>query len=196
MKPEKITEATDFVVRAYGEFLATRAIGRAARNDLEDKVQRCGSECVLIVDFAGVEAMTISFTDEFIGRFYDSLGSSDRRPAGVLLEGLNEETSEAVSICLERRDLVAVTVSNGQPVLLGKAEFLQTSYAEAVRLGTFGATEFAAALQITPQNANNRLKRLTEAGAIRRQRVQLSDRGGKEFVYRSIVSAPSDDQRP
>lgn len=165
MKPEKITEATAFSVRRYGAFLATRASGRAARNDLEEAALRCVPGSVLIVDFAGVDAMTISFTDEFLGRFYSSLGSSDPRLAGVLLDGLNDETAEAVSICLERRELVAATVSRTQPTLLGKADFLQGTYSEAVTLGTFSATEFATALQISPQNSNNRLKRLVDAGA-------------------------------
>src|ERR1017187_3674976 len=49
-------------------------------------------------------------------------------------------------------------------------------------LGTFSALDLAERLAITPQNVNNRLKRLVEAGAIRRRRV-VSSRGGKEFTY-------------
>lgn len=188
MKPEKITEATVFAVQTYGAFLATRASGRTARNDLEDLAQRGVPGSVLIVDFAGVDAMTISFTDEFLGRFYSSLGSSATRLAGILLGGLNDETEEAVSICLERRDLVAATVSRDQPTLLGKAEFLQSTYSEAVSLATFSATEFATALQISPQNSNNRLKRLVDAGAVYRQRVHLTEKGGKEFSYTGVVT--------
>jgi hypothetical protein len=82
---------------------------------------------------------------------------------------------------------------DGQPTLLGKAEFLQATYAEALALGTFGATELATALGITPQNANNRLKRLADAGAICRHRLQASDKGGKEFVYTTIVTLSSTD---
>lgn len=76
----------------------------------------------------------------------------------------------------------------------GKSGVPPSQYAQAVLLGTFGATDFAIALQITPQDANDRLKRLTDAGAICQQRVQLFERRGKEFVYMSIASLSGGDQ--
>jgi len=62
--------ALDFPVDQYGTFLATRSKARQAREHLEGKIQGAGSGTVVIVDFDGVEAMTISFADEFLGKFY------------------------------------------------------------------------------------------------------------------------------
>jgi hypothetical protein len=134
-------------------------------------------------DFGGVDAMTISFADEFLGRFYVHLAAGPARPAGVLLTGLNEETAEAVAICLQRRELVAASRDGDQWQLLGAQDYLAESYQHALRLRCFKAADLAESLGITPQNANNRQKRLVEAGAIHRERVIPAGRGGKEYQY-------------
>jgi hypothetical protein len=187
MKPEKILDALlNFAVSEYGGFLATRDSARTARSDLEAQVAAQGQDCIVVINFAEVNAMTISFADEFLGRFYSALASGDVLAAGVLLAGFNDETREAVSICLERRDLMAAAIDHDEAVLVGRAEVLQDTYRTALTMGTFRAAELGTALSITPQNANNRLKRLVEAGAVHRRRVPVSDRGGKEFVYVAV----------
>lgn len=75
---------------------------------------------------------------------------------------------------------------DGQTDLLGGDTYLQATYQQALRLTDFRAGELADALKITPQNANNRLKRLVASGVLRRVRAQ--DRAGKEFAY-SVPSA-------
>ncbi|MEV6192912.1 winged helix-turn-helix transcriptional regulator [Streptomyces sp. NPDC051920] len=53
----------------------------------------------------------------------------------------------------------------------------------------FRTAQLAETLGISLPNANNRLQRLVEAGALHRQRGSGPDRGGKEFTYR--VSRPT-----
>lgn len=161
-----------------GQFLATRSKGRTIREDLEDRIIRQRPDTILI-DFAGVEAMTISFADEFLGRFYAAL---DTDAPAILLLGLNNENVATVSICLERRDLSAAAVIDGQHMLLGAPEYLNETYRHALNLGTFSALDLSFELNISPQNMNNRLKRLVAAGAIQRRRV-TAGHGGKEFAY-------------
>jgi DNA-binding transcriptional ArsR family regulator len=172
-----------FAVGQRGAFLATRSRARTIREDLEERIASEPTSELVVIDFSGVEAMTISFADEFLGRFYTALAAGDVRPVAVLLSGLNEETTEAVTICLERRELAAVNSAGDERRLLGAQEFLAESYQHALELRRFKAGDFAAALGITPQNANNRLKRLVEAGAVRKERVTPAGRGGKEFSY-------------
>src|SRR5437764_327050 len=124
----------EFAVRKYGPFLATRGSARKAREDVESLIASRGRVDTVMIDFAEVEAMTISFADEFIGRFYASLATGDIPADGVLLAGLNEETREAVSICLERRDLVAAGADDGQQTLLCASEFLTETYRRALAL--------------------------------------------------------------
>ena len=161
-----------------GQFLATRSKGRAIREDLEDRIARQHPDSVLI-DFTGVEAMTISFADEFLGRFYAALTAD--APA-ILIVGLNDENVTTISICMERRDLTAAALVDGKHALLGAPEHLIDTYRHALNLGTFSALDLSSELNISPQNMNNRLKKLVTAGAIRRRRV-VASHGGKEFVY-------------
>jgi hypothetical protein len=177
----------DFHVNQYGTFLATRSTAKTARESLEAAVEARPPDTLIVIRFDDIEAMTISFADEFLGRFFITLASGHLIAGGVRLSGLNEETREAVSICLERRELLAVVVDAAELTLVGKAETLHQTFQTAVGLGDFRAADLAAALSITPQNANNRLKRLADAGAVQRRQAPVSNRGGKEFVY-TVVS--------
>lgn len=176
-------ELLNFDVGQHGEvqFLATRSKGREIRGELEDRISRGRSDEV-VINFTGVEAMTISFADEFVGRFYTSVASGDIVSSFVLLTGLNEENLATVSICLERRDLAAAAIIDDQPVLVGAPDYLAETYRQAVSLGNFSALDLADRLGVSAQNMNNRLKRLIEAGAVSRRRI-ASGRGGKEFMY-------------
>ena len=176
-------ELLNFDVGRHSEtrFLATRSKGRELRTELEDRVLGVSPDEV-VIDFSGVEAMTISFADEFVGRFYASLASGDTAAPLVLLTGLNEDNLTTVSICLERRELAAAAVLDHQPVLVGAPDYLAETYEEAVNLGTFSALDLASRLGLSAQNMNNRLKRLVDAAAVRRRRI-ASGRGGKEFAY-------------
>lgn len=185
-----MTELVSFDVEKHGHasFLATRGKGREIREELEDQIAREHPDEV-VIDFAGVEAMTISFADEFVGRLYAALAAGNVLAVVVLLTGLNEDNLTTVSVCLERRELAAVAIIDGRPALVSAPDHLADTYTHALSLGTFSALDLARHLDVTPQNANNRLKRLVEAGAIRRRRV-AGTRGGKEFTYTAPARCP------
>ena len=172
-----------FDVSQHGAFLATRSSARTIRESLETKALALDPGDNLVIDFTGVQAMTISFADEFLGKFYTAVAAGDIPAQAVLLQGLHEDTRETVTLCLQRRELVAAEYREGAVQLVAAPEFLVDTYRHASALGTFRATELSNRLGITPQNANNRLRRLVEGGALRRERVSMSKRGGKEFLY-------------
>lgn len=178
----------EFPVGRFGTFLATRSDARKARTSLEALLD-AGDIDYLIIDFTAVEAMTISFADELIGRFFAARSADDNSGLGIQITGLNEETHEALDICLERRELIAPAEYEGHQVLLGAPGFLTETYAKALTLHRFRASELATALGISASNANNRLKRLAAAGALRRERVAVPERGGKEFGYTVAAEA-------
>lgn len=181
MKPTKVHPSPTFPVCAQGTFLFARAAGAAARRALEDLLRTSAPVALLTIDFTGVEAMTNSFTDEFLCKFYVSVAAGDAAVQGVRLVGLNEETRDAVTVCLERRKQIAVDGDVGS--LLGDTAVLAETYGHAQQLGTFRAATLAEALQISLPNANNRLKRLVGAGALKRERASGPESGGKEFAY-------------
>jgi hypothetical protein len=105
-----------------------------------------------------------------------------RPTSTVQLTGLNEETRDGVTVCLERRKQIAVDGDTNE--LLGDTAHLSDTWAAARRLGNFRAAQLADELTISLPNANNRLKKLVEAGALYRERCAGPKRGGKEFTYR------------
>ncbi|WP_196218220.1 winged helix-turn-helix transcriptional regulator [Streptomyces blattellae] len=170
-----------FPVSEPGTFLSTRGTGAHKRSELEAVLRSASPAPVLEIDFTGTEAMTHSFVDEFLGKFYVSLAAGDVQAVGVRLVGLNEETRESVAVCLERRKQFAV--QGEDHTLLGDTNVMADTYAQARKLGAFRAQELADALGISVTNANNRLKRLVQAGALSRDRAPGPERGGKEFMY-------------
>ena len=182
MNPKRESPLT-YEVREHGTFLSTRATGITARTAMEAQLRHGEANAAMLqIDFTGVAAMTNSFVDEFLGKFFLAVAAGDAPIAGVELAGLTEETREAVIVALERRKQFAVDGATHE--LLGDAEFLAETYQWARKLGSFRASAMADHLRISLPNANNRLKRLVDAGALRRDRVLMPERGGKEFTYR------------
>lgn len=170
-----------FPVGQLGPFLATRSRGMEGRHRLDVEV---GSRTSidLTIDFTSVEAMTFSFVDEFLGKFLDAFAPS-RVDATVKLAGLDVENLEAVNVCLERRESQVLNLGDDGALHLLGDDILTETFEAANTLGSFRANDLAAALNLSAQNVNNRLKRLTEVGALRKGRVEGSTRGGREFHY-------------
>ncbi|WP_328710942.1 STAS-like domain-containing protein [Microbispora hainanensis] len=166
-----------------------RAEGAELRQKLERALDSAENR-LIVLDFTSVKAMTNSFADELVSKLYISLAGGALTSGGVQLIGLYEETRDAIVVCLERRKLIAV--DGDEHVLLAAEDFLQKTYDEAMRLGTFIAADLAEALAISLPNANNRLKRLVDAGALVRIPDPGRERGGKQYSY-SVPgsSAPS-----
>lgn len=185
-----MTKAIIFPAFQLGEFPMTRADGRELRGRLEDQLANDHS-VDLTIDFSGVDAMTISFADEFLGRLMTSFNFA-ANDTTVRLSGLNDENYEAAEVCMERREACVVVLDrNGSLALVGQRS-LSSTFQSAVELGKFKANDLAGALGLSAQNANNRLKRLAEAGALRKTQVTGSGRGGREFVYTPVpATAPS-----
>lgn len=176
-----MTEPVTFSVNQLAKFPTSRAQGREGRARLEDLVaDNRGVD--LTIDFAGVTAMTISFADEFLGKFLATLDAT-KHDMTVCVSGLNTENAETVEVCLERRERPVVVADDLRQLdLLGDVLLRETFRATAAR-GSVRATDLAEALSISPQNVNNRLKRLVAVGALRKARNAGAARGGKEFLY-------------
>ena len=173
----------NFPISRYGSFLATRSLGRGVRVDLEDQLSSAQNEVGVVLDFHGVEAITISFADECVARFLASHAQT-ASAAFVVITGLNEETSEAVGVSLERREIGAAILGSDGLTWQPGPPHLRETYACALRLQSFRAAELAGELNLSMSNANNRLKRLAAGGALTRVRSPGPEHGGKEFLYR------------
>ncbi len=176
-------QATTFSVHQLGVFPATRSLGREGRDRLDDLLIR-HDRLDLTIDFGGVQAMTMSFVDEFLGKF---LTANDfaQRDATLKVTGLDEDNRYAVVVCVERRDTQVVVLEKGALRLVGDPMLVAT-FTAASELGSFSAKQLADALGLSAQNANNRLKRLAAVGALRKAQVTGSSRGGREYLYEVV----------
>jgi hypothetical protein len=185
-----MTEPVVFNVVQLGEFPATRSKARDGRNTLEEML--AGKASIdLTIDFTNVTAMTISFADEFLGKFLSTFDATSQEVT-VKVTGLNVENTEAVTICLERRGTQVVVLDNDGTLKLDGPSPLPDTFKAALELGEFKANDLAQRLNISAQNANNRLKRLAAVGALRRTRAAAAARGGKEFSYTAVTASIPD----
>lgn len=188
-----MTHSVSFSVSPLHKYPATRSLGQKGRAQLDDLLgEREGVD--LTIDFDGVEVMNMSFADEFLGKF---LTSQDFSATGttVKVTGLNPDNRYSVVVCVERRDTqVVVLEDDGALVLVGDKILAQT-FDQALKLGSFKANDLAHAMSLTSQNANNRLKRLAEAGALRKAQAAGSTRGGREFVYEILPAEVPDSEQ-
>jgi len=192
-----MNQSASFSVVQLGTYPATRPLGQEGRSRLDDLLQ--GREGIdVTIDFAGVEVMNISFADEFLGKFLASHDFSSTETT-VKVAGLSADNRFSIAVCVERRETdVAVLEPEGTLALMGDKMLVDT-FAQAVQLGSFKANELAGALGLSAQNANNRLKRLAAAGAVRKAQVTDSTRGGREYVYQVVpadVTGSNRSRRP
>ncbi len=179
-----MTESMSFAVRQLGDYPATRPRGQEGRARLDDLLER-HLVVDLTIDFTGVEAMTISFADEFLGKF---LTSHDFSTSGatVKVTGLTPDNRYSVVVCVERRKAAVVILEEDGTLILIGDPILAETFDLAAELQRFKSGDIADRLSLSSQNANNRLKRLAKAGALRKSQVTGSSRGGKEFVYQAV----------
>jgi len=178
-----------YEVARWSVFLATRERGRRVREEIEQRLAGLPVGDTLILDFKGVEGITVSFGDECVAKLVLARTSGDFADRGLLVEGANEDVQETLDAVLSRRKLSAVSLSDrGEPQVLGVREWLPQTIEAAMELRSFSASDLAHRLGITPQAANNRLKLLVGSGAVARERV-VPEGGGKEFSYTVVIPA-------
>lgn len=173
-----------------GPVVMTRERGRADRERLEALAIEATAGVVIVIDLSAVKAMTVSYADELIGRFLSSRAVGDQDDRGVIIRGGNDDVRETLEAVLDRRGVGAIYIDGrGRSFALGGPAWFAGTVAQAQDLGVFRAAQLAERLDLSPQAANGRLKQLSAAGAVLRERV-VPDGGGKEFEYR-IATVPS-----
>jgi hypothetical protein len=85
-----MTQAAVFSVVQLGEWPATRGLGQEGQARLDDLLGE-REDIDLVIDFAGVQVMNISFADEFLGKFLASHDFSARGTT-VRIAGLNADS--------------------------------------------------------------------------------------------------------
>jgi hypothetical protein len=171
----------------FGPFLATRERGRRVREEVEQRLSSISTGETLILDFAGVDGITVSFGDESIAKLVLARETGDFADRGMVLDGANEDVRETLEAVLARRKVALASLDKeGEPMIIGEQGWLPATLEAALAMHEFSAADLAERLSITPQAANNRLRLLVASGAVARQRV-VPEGGGKEFSYKAAV---------
>jgi len=173
---------------SVGGVQSTRESGRVKREQLDEFATSLKPGEVLEIDLTSVKAMTISFADEFLGRYIASRVGDDQEDRGLIIHGPagapGADLLETLDTVLTRRG-VGVLYNDerkGVTAIGGPAWFAET-FEQARSLQVFRVSQLAARLDLSPQATNGRLKKLSTSGAVLRERV-VPDGGGKEFEYR------------
>ena len=175
------------VAATWNPFLATRERGRRVREDIDERLVGLSPGEILVLNFSGVEGITVSFGDECVAKLIMARASGDFADRGIVIEGANEDVRETLEAVLSRRKLSVISINEtGKPEVLGERGWLPATLAEAIELRSFSASDLAERLGLTPQAANNRLKLLVTSGAVVRERV-VPEGGGKEFSYTVVI---------
>jgi hypothetical protein len=140
---------------------------------------------VVEIDLTEPEALSVSFTDELVGRLLASRAHGEFEDRALVIVGVSDDTRETVEAVLARRNVPGIYRDNKSKklVALAGAPWFAKTLIEAQDLRTFGAADLGSRLGLSPQAANNRLRALTTSGAVVRERI-TPERGGKEFEYR------------
>lgn len=167
---------------------STRELGRVKREELDEFAAALKPGEVLEIDLSSVAAMTISFADEFLGRYIASRAGDDQEERGLIIHGpagaRGADLLETLEEVLTRRGVGVLYRDERKRIsaIGGPAWFAET-FEQARRLKVFRVNQLAAKLELSAQATNGRLKKLSTSGAVLRERV-VPDGGGKEFEYR------------
>lgn len=160
-----------------GQVLSTRDRGREAADLVQEALGRGNA---LILNFADVEVASPSFLDEVLTRLRGILTADGS--AVVVVTGLNQDVSESLEMVLAHRKMVVAGLKDDSVELIGGPRQLSETLAAASKLGTFKATELADELKIKLPNLHQRLKALTETGAVGRA-IDSTATSGRRYDY-------------
>lgn len=181
--PERHTEhnVLHVYVKDYGRILSTRPRGKEAAEHLRAVAEPPGD---LILDFREVELSTPPFLQEVVDAVQAIIMASGKTGRIVLAVNMNEDVSETMAYVLARKKLTIAYRQGDQVELLqGSPQFAET-LREAQRLKPFfTAPELADKLNINPDTAHHRLKKLLSTGAAVREQDSTA-RQGVRHVYR------------
>lgn len=176
----------EYSMRQHDTRLWGRARGAAVRADIERALTKLSSGDVLGLNLSGVEVMDFSFASEVIGKLLYRMPVEYPDQQMVLL-GASNYVKENLDAALRGMGLAALVLhGNGWEVIgkFGEADLETLRELAVAKSATAG--EMARGLGISITACNNRLRKLTDLGLIRRERT-VSPSGGEQYRYVWLV---------
>jgi hypothetical protein len=165
----------------HGRLLSTRPAGKKAAREIERIARSPGD---LLLDFEGVEAATPPFLQELVNAITSIVTASEGAGRIVVGVHMNEDVGETLRYVTARAKRGMAYAHGRQVDILEDRPHLADTLRAAQRLNPFfTAPELAKRLDINPDAATQRLKKLVETGAAVRE-VDPDARQGVRHRYR------------
>ena len=175
-------EVLHYTLNDQGNVLATRAHGVTTAQHLQELYD--GQE-VLILDFAGVDATSMTFLSQLLGAVSDIMKTRQRGGPLIMVMNVGGDVLIELQGVLERREATIAKLGPDGVELIAGAPHLQETLREAQAFSPhFTTTELAERLAIELSTLNERLKPLIQAGALARER-DPNARQGRKYLYRA-----------
>ena len=173
-------KAVQYDLVKHSPVLGTRDLGRAVGREVQDAL---GDGDKLLLNFAGVDVASPPFLDELIMavRALTQGGDSGRL---LVVVHFNEDVKESLGLVLDRQKLVMAALEDDSVDLLGGTAQLRETLLAAQELEEFTAPELAERLHMKLPAVHQRLKALTDAGAVAREPDETAERG-RRHTYRA-----------
>jgi hypothetical protein len=101
---------TTYSFEPWGPFPSTRAWGLRSRQELEALLPDIPEGEPLVLDFTGIEALTVAFADEVLAKLVSRFPQL-KEPSSLKIVGANPEVRATLRTALERRKLELNTLT-------------------------------------------------------------------------------------
>lgn len=158
-------------------------LGRRLRSEVEGELDALPQGGVEVIQLKGIDVFDFSFASELFGRLYASLATAYVGRA-VVLANPSEYVKVNLDAALKSLDQLALVKQGAKGWdVIGKVADTDRETLEALASKKRAtAPELAEALNIKLTACNQRLRKLSEAGAILRARF-TSASGGEQYLY-------------
>ena len=172
--------------------LIERAVGRAVGLKLRASLESLPAESVLLIDLRRLHRADFFALRELIMALEMTCGRGRvSRYRAFAVDPSHTETLETLELIARDRDLLLPLVNAvGEWRFIGRLTAMEReTLAIVLAAGTMTAAEISLRCSIPISAASNRLRRLHMLCLIRRRERAVS-RGGREFLYSSLLAPP------
>ncbi|MBZ0280761.1 MAG: DUF4325 domain-containing protein [Anaerolineae bacterium] len=173
-----------------GDFLVGRLDGKLFATNLQTILEEYSRNGIVIIDFAGVELMDGSFSDEVFGMLAAARGRNQVELPAYVLRSLNSVSLDNLEQALLSRPVrepglrncVVVVLFENKLSLVGKIEdHVKQTFELLNECGELNTKVVSEKLELSIGAASTRLKVLFDLGLAVRNEIR--DEQGKQFVY-------------
>jgi len=189
IKVYRIVDLMDENLTNGSKNMVTRETGRIIREAIEVKIQKEQEEMIIILDFSGIGIIDFSCADEVAAKFIARLNLKEYGDKYLLFSGLTPSQEENITAALEKKKLSLLSLKeNGGWKLMGILNpYLKDTLDLVMARKSLTARELADLTGVEINSASTKLLNLNKARLAIRVREALPN-GGRQFVYRSLIS--------